>query len=234
VWIKSFFEGKVVRKNGAILAGDFQYVERARRVFQDALISEISFPKLDGSDKNACYMTATIVPELLRFARGSGASLQSAIGKMNQKLWTSANFDFSIDGSLKDKSRRVTKIDGFTIKQQILEYHSGDKRDSIRVPGRIEFPNLTFYLPEADAEPFIEHYSKHGIRGERQASPRLTGAITMRDHAGSELCTVKLEGVDIAHIAPEKSDSTSEEIKQVKIEISVERMAFDYQGDAIG
>lgn len=234
LWIQSFFDGKVLRKSGSIQALDFQYAERARRDFMEGLISEISFPKLDGSDKNPCYMTATIVPELLRFAKGSGKQMQTVVGKMNQKLWTAANFEFTIDGPLKDKCRRVTKIDGFTIKQQVHEYHSGDKRDSIRVPGRIEFPNLTFYVPEADADPFIEHYTKYGIEGKLQMSPRLKGAITLRDHANDDLCTITLSGVDIAHIAPEKGDSSSEEIKQVKIEISVESMSFEYNSAALG
>ena len=37
------------RKNGAIVAADFYYKERARREFKDALIKELTFPKLDAS-----------------------------------------------------------------------------------------------------------------------------------------------------------------------------------------
>lgn len=232
-WIQAFFRGEVVRKNGAILAGDFHYKERARREFQEALISEITFPKLDGSDKNACYMTATIAPETLRFAKGTGKDLQTVIGKMTQKLWTSANFELRIDG-LESACRRVTKIDSFTIKQQVHEDHAGNLRDAIRVPGILEFPNLTFYVPESDAQPFIEHYTKYGIKGELQAAARHTGSIVCRDHAANELCTVSLQGVDIANIAPEKHDSSSEDIKQVKVELAVESMSFQYNAEAIG
>src|SRR5215510_11460714 len=35
-WIEQFFSGKADRKNGAIVAGDFYYKERARREFTDA------------------------------------------------------------------------------------------------------------------------------------------------------------------------------------------------------
>jgi phage tail-like protein len=233
VWIKAFFDGDVVRRNGAILAGDFHYQERARREFQEAIISEITFPKLDGSDKNPCYMTATIVPETLRFAKGTSRNLETAIGKMTQKLWTAANFEVRLDG-FEAACRRITKIDSFTIKQQIHEYHAGNLRDPLRVPGLLEFPNLSFYVPEADAQPFIEHYTKHGINGEPQAAARHTGGITCLDNAGEELCTVTLKGVDVAHIAPEKQDSTSEEIKLVKIELAVESMEFQYKPGAIG
>ena len=234
-WIEAFLQGDVIRKNGAIVAGDFLYKERARREFQDALLSEISFPKLEGSDKNPCFMTATLVPEALRFAPGdTSKSLETSIGKMTQKLWTASNFKLTIDGPFADKCRRVTKIDGFTIKQEIQEHHVGSLRGSMRVPGKIEFPNLTFYIPEADADPFIQHYTKYGIDGTLQLSPRLTGSISMQDHDGKDLCTVSLQGIDVAHIAPDKGDAGSEEIKLVKIEVSVERMSFKYEGDAIG
>jgi hypothetical protein len=231
-WIQAFFRGEVVRKDGAVVAADFHYQERARREFQSAIISEITFPKLDGSDKNPCYMTATIVPETLRFARGSSNKIQANFGEA-QRLWTPANFELRLDG-FGESTRRVTKIDGFTIKQQVHEYHAGNLRDPLRVPGLLEFPNLSFYVPEADAQPFIEHYTKHGINGEPQAPTRHTGSIVCLDNANQELCTVTLKGVDIAHVAPEKQDSASEEIKLVKIEVAVEDMEFEYKSTAIG
>lgn len=229
-WIESFFSGDVMRKNGAIVAADFSYQERARREFQDALISEITFPKLDGSDKNPCFMTATVVPETLRFAPGGNNKLDPKFGTEAPKLWTGANFRFQID-SFADACKRVTKIDSFTIKQQIHEYHAGNLRDPMRVPGLLEFPNITFYVPEADAKPFIDHYTKYGIGGETQIPARLTGSIVCLDptlNDGKPLCTVTLSGIDIANIAPEKQDSTSEEIKLVKVEITIENMKLKY------
>ncbi len=229
-WIEAFFRGEVVRKNGAIVAADFHYQQRARREFQDALISEITFPKLDGSDKNPCFMTATVVPETLRFAPGENQKLDKRLTITAQKLWTSANFMFRLDG-FADACRRVTKIDSFTIKQQIHEYHAGNLRDPMRVPGLLEFPNLTFYVPEVDAKPFIDHYTKHGINGEPQAATRLTGSIVCVDATQDDskpLCTVNLKGVDIASVAPEKQDSSSEDIKLVKIEIALESMELQY------
>jgi hypothetical protein len=229
VWIQAFFQGDVVRKSGAIAAGDFHYKERARREFKDALISEITFPKLDGSDKNACYMQATVVPETLRFAKGSNADLQPIIGSLRQKLWSASNFNLVLEGPFGEGCKRCTKIDSFTIKQQVQEYHAGEVRDSIRVPGILEFPNVTFYVPEADAQPFIDHYTKYGIGGEVQKSTRYTGAIELRDNSASDLCRVNLFGVDLASVSTDKSEAGSDKIKETKIEISVERMEFIYE-----
>lgn len=227
-WIEAFFEGGGERKNGAVVAADFNYKERMRRNLQDMLVSEVSLPGLDGGDTKPCYMGVTLVPEQIRFEQGSGRDLHTQVaGVQKQKLWTPSNFEFMIDG-FRESCRRVTKVDGFTIKQEILEYPVGDRRDPVRVPGRLEFPNLTFYMPEADAKPLIDHFTKYVIEGKPQPDTRMKGEITYNDHEGSELCHVSLYGVDVANIDLQKHDATNEEIKQVKVEISCERMEFKY------
>jgi phage tail-like protein len=226
-WIESFFAGKVERKDGAILAGDFHYKERARREMYDILISEVSIPKFDAADRSPCYLGVTLVPERVAFAAGSGLDLSPHVASAPQKLWTPNHFEFAISG-LEQATRRTTKIDSFTIKQQILEYKAGNQRNAVRVPSRVVFPNLTFYVPEADAKPLNEHFTKRVIGGAPAPSARLNGAITATDAVGSPLCTVSLFGIDIASLGPDKSDSTSQEIKQVRVDITVERMEFKY------
>src|ERR1041384_7150848 len=58
-WIADFFKGQIERKNGAIVAGDFDYKERARREFSEALITELTIPKFDANDKSTVYMNVT-------------------------------------------------------------------------------------------------------------------------------------------------------------------------------
>ena len=228
-WISAFFAGEIVRKNGAILAGDFHYKERARREMFDMIISEVAVPKFDAADKAPCYMTVTLVPERVRFSPGRSSVDLSPVVQNKQKLWTPNHFEFTIAG-FESATRRVTKIDPFTIKQTVLEYKSGNRRDPVRVPGRISFPNLTFYIPEADAQPLVQHFTQRVINGAPPPSTRLTGAITATDSDGAPLCTINLFGIDIAAIGPDKSDSTSQEIKQVRIDITVELMRFEYAG----
>ncbi len=233
-WIEDFFAGVVVRKDGALVAGDFHYKEKARREFTQALISAIDIPKLDGEDKNACYMTVTLSPETIRFAKGkANDSLDAYQGGMAQKLWTAANFQFKIDG-LHEACKRVTKVDGFSIKQKIHEYRAGNLRDALRVPGYLEFPNITFYVPEVDTDKFVEHFTKYVIDGKPQASPRLNGVLILEDHAKNPLCEITLHGVDLASVTPDKMEAGSDEIKQVKFEISVESMKFKYTAGASG
>jgi hypothetical protein len=224
LWIADFFDGKPTRKTGAIVAADFYYKERARRDFKQAMIKELGFPKLDGSDKNPAYMTIGFSVEDIVFTKGSGKKLLPPVGFNKQKHWTASNFRFKLDGF--DCCKRISKVDAFTVKQNVIEYHSGGQRLPTKTPSPIEFPNITFYLPEADAQPFHDQAKKRIVEGE--VPGRLTGSLETYDHDKNTLFTLSYSGADIVSVTPDRSDSTSEEIKQCKVEIYTEKMTFKY------
>jgi phage tail-like protein len=229
-WISEFFTGAGTRKTGAILAADYNYETRARREFSEALIKEITFPKLDGTDKSPAYMGVAIAVENLEFKKGDGQKLAVLADYNKQKMWTACNFRFKLDSFPESSTLRVTKIDSFTIKQNIIEHHMGGFRAPIKCPSQMDFPGLSFYVPEVDAQPFMDHFTKRGVKGE--VPGRLTGAIECFDNDASKkvLFTVDFAGADITNVQPEKSDSGSEEIKLVKVDIYTESMKFNYKG----
>ncbi|HWU91132.1 MAG TPA: phage tail protein [Kofleriaceae bacterium] len=229
-WIEKFFTGVPDRKNGAIVAADFNYKERARREFKEALIKELTFPKLDGQDKNAAYMTLALSVEEIVFLPGKGGTLSPAAGTEKQKLWASCNFSFTLDG-FEAACKRVTKIDSFTIKQNIIEYHTGTQRAPIKTPSQIEFPQITFYVPEADAQPFLDRFKERGVAGKvRASSSNKAGELIVfdADVNKNELFSLQFYGADILNVQPDKADASTEEIKQVKIDLYTERMEFKY------
>lgn len=226
-WISDFFTGTCERKNGAIVAGDFYYKERARREFTDALITEMVFPKLDAADKNTVYMNVTLAVEDIVYKKGDeGKILEHKTNFEAQKAWKACNFLFSIDG-FEAACRRVTKVDSFTVKHTMLEYHSGGRRSAAKTPSAIDFPQISFYLPEADAQPFVDHFKKNGVKGE--VPGRLHGQLATFDNQKTTKFTLELFNMDIANIQPDKSEATTEEIKSVKIDLYVERMTFKYE-----
>jgi phage tail-like protein len=229
-WISEFFTGIGTRKTGAILAADYNYETRARRDFSEALIKEVTFPKLDGTDKSPAYLGVAIAVENIEFKPGDGHKLAILSDFHKQKVWTACNFRFKLDGIPDNALKRVSKIDSFTIKQNIIEHHMGGFRGPIKCPSQMDFPSLTFYVPEVDAGPFMEHFTKRGVRGE--VPGRLTGAIECfdNDQAKNIIFTLTFAGADITGITPEKSDAGSEEIKNVKIDLYTESMLFNYKG----
>jgi hypothetical protein len=224
-WISDFFSGKCERKNGAIIAGDFFYKERARREFTDALITEMVFPKLDSADKNTVYMNVTMAVENIIYKKGEGKELDHTTNQQSQKAWKACNFTFKIDG-FEDECARVSKVDSFTVKHTMLEYHSGGRRSAAKTPSQIDFPQISFYMPEADSQKLADHFKARGVDGE--VPGRMHGQLTTFDNEKKTMFTLELFDMDIVNITPDKADSTSEEIKSVKIDCYVERMSFTY------
>ena len=229
-WIEEFFGGKGTRKTGAIVAADYNYDEKARREFQQALIKEITFPKLDGTNKEPAYMNVAIAVENIEFKPGTNKKLAVINDFAKQKLWTACNFRVKLDGFPDSACSRISKVDQFTIKQNIAEYHAGGFRAPIKCPTQMDFPQLAFYVPEVDAQPFMDHFTKRGVNGE--VPGRFTGMIEVFDNDASKklLFSLSFAGADILNVQPEKSDSSSEEIKMVKVEIYTESMRFEYKG----
>ncbi|HLL23325.1 MAG TPA: phage tail protein [Kofleriaceae bacterium] len=227
-WIEEFFTGKGTRKTGAIVAADYNYTSRARREFSGALIKELSFPKLDATDKSPAYMNIAFAVEDIKFKPGDGKTLQFIDEPEKQKAWTACNFRLKLDTFASDTLLRVTKIDSFTIKQNIIEHHMGGFRAPIKCPSQIDYPSLTFYIPEIDAQPFLERFHAHGVMGAKPGG--LTGAIECFDNDKSKnvLLTVSFSGAEISNVQPEKSDSNSEDVKLVKVEVFTESMSFTY------
>src|SRR5687768_7673123 len=74
-WIKQFFTGVQDRREGAILAGDFEFNERARREFKFALIREVQLPAMDGAGTKEVSMGISIACESIEFKPGTGTKI---------------------------------------------------------------------------------------------------------------------------------------------------------------
>ena len=234
-WLSDFFDAKPSRKNGAILAADFYFKERARRTFKEALIKEVVLPKLDATDKNPVYMNVSLAIEDLTFEAGTGNDIQGgSVGFEDQKHWTANNFNFFLEG-YGDACLRVVKVDTLTIKQNIIEHHYGGFKAAVKTPTNVEYPNIVFYVPEPDAQPFLAHISRRVGFGDKFGVGQVRDGATMHGHIealDNELETVFLLeffGADIVSVTPDKNDATSEELKLCKIELYCESMTFKYK-----
>ncbi len=100
--------------------GRFQLRKEGAREFHDALITEVTIPKLDAASKEPGYLDVTLTTEGTETKSDTGP-IQPAVNT-KQKPWTTANFRLEIDGV---DCTRVNKIDSFTVKQQIVEFREG-------------------------------------------------------------------------------------------------------------
>lgn len=229
-WITATLLGTYERKSGAIVAADFNYKEKARREFHDALLTEIGFPALDASSKDPAYLVLKFAPDLTERKAGSGAQLSAAPQK--QKQWLPANFRFEL-GKL--PAGKVSKIDAFTIKQTAVTDDLGEARDYAKEPGKLEFPNLKVTFAESDAGPWEAWHEDFVIKGNNDESQEKTGAIVfLSPNLKEELARVELLNVGIVSVEPEQGDAAEAKIPRITAELYCERMTFKYGGPAIG
>jgi len=226
-WMKDFIDGKGTRRSGALLAADYNYIEKARRTFKEALIAAIDFPKFDANDKGPANITVTISPEKIVYEKGSGKPLDDRDpSNAAQQHIAACNFEFLFDGVGSQTTARVTKVDAFSVKAKIIEYHHGTRLEAAKTTGKLEWPNLVFYLPEPDAEPFRAIHMK-SVVGER--ATRTSATLSFFNNAKEVRGTFKFTGCHIFNVSPEKSDVASEDVRMVKVECQVEKVDLDIQ-----
>jgi len=232
-WIQASIDHKVTRFDGAVITADFNHKEVARMNFFQALITEVGFPALDASSKDAAKMTVKFAPEYTRTVAKTGGAIKGEIGKGQQKKWLPSNFKLEIDG-LTNACNHVNKIEQLTIKQKVVDHPVGHLRDYQREPAHIEFPNLVITCAEAYADELYAWHEEFVIKGNNDNSKEKTGMLQyLASDTKTALFTLEFQGLGIFKLTPEKVEAHSENIRRVKAELYCEQIKFKAEGDAV-
>lgn len=229
-WIKASFDRKYMRKNGSIIAADYDYKVVSTLEFINGLITEVSFPALDAAAKDAAKMTIKISPETTRMVEQRGARLAGAPAQhaAAQKQWLPANFRLKIAGL---DCTRVNKIEAITIKQKVVENPVGEMRTAQKEPAKLEIPNLVISMPEQNAAALAAWHKESVVNG-RAANNRKDGQLEYLMPDGREsLFTLTFHNLGIFKLTPDKMEAGSENIRRVKAEMYCEEIRFSY-GDS--
>lgn len=222
-WISDSWKRSYSRRNGSILHADFNGNTRLEQWFYDAIICETVFPKLDAKDNSPAYLTVKLQPERVELKHKVSGGLSGNVGS-KQKLWTPSSFGVSINGINCDG---VSAVDSFTVKQKHKELYCGPHRFPQIEPTGLEFPNINLTMSAAYAGDFFKWYEDVVVKGKKDTKGERQGAIVFYDPQGSiPLLTVELKNVGIFNLQVEKSDSHSDSIKKVKVELYVEGMSI--------
>ncbi len=218
-WMNTFIGGSCQRRNGALVAADHEYKEKARRTFSEALIEEIAFPKFDANDKNPANITVTIQPETLIYQPPANGAV---IDSQNPALVTSkhvkcCNFTFHFPGA--PDGFRVTKVDGFSVKAKTIDYHHAGRLEPIKVPGKLEFPTIAFYVLEPDAAFFINLVG--ALRDGKRPEP-VEAWIEFRNSKMDEQGEIRFKYCRVFSASHDKLDASNEDARVVKVEMAVE------------
>jgi hypothetical protein len=223
-WVAGTFAHKHVRQDGSIIAADYNYNVRSILEFTQALISEVGFPALDAASKDAAKITVKFAPEFTRAKKGGG-KLNVADSKQ-QKQFLPSNFRLTIDG-LEASCAKVSKVEGLTIKQNLVESAPGDSRDSFREPGKIEFPNIKITLPEAFADQFAAWHEDFVIKGNNSDEAEKSGSLEFLDSTHQKaLLTLTFKNIGIFKFQPDFGSPDSDKFRGAKAEMYCEEIKF--------
>ena len=221
-WVAASWKGGPQPKNGRVSFMDFDYKERSAREFTHALVTETTFPTLDGSSKDLMYLTVKLAPETIRLIPGSGAQATSTPSAARQKAWMPANFRLELPGL--DVSK-VQRIESFTVGQQVTEPAVGENRVSQKEAGGIEFPSLKIAIAETAAKTWVDWSEDFIVKGNNGDDKEKNGAIVFLDPSlKNELGRVNLLNCGIAGLGPERQVANAEAVRRMTAEIYCERM----------
>jgi len=217
-WINASWSANYQRKNGAVVAVDQKQTAVSQREFFNALVTETSFPKLDGGSKDPAYLTLKFAPEYTRTSKASGKV--SAPSK--QKLWLPSNFRLTIDGL---DCTRVRSVESFTVRQSLATDDIGDARDYLKEPGKLEFPNLAINLAESSAKTWLDWFESFVIKGNSEDKKEKNGSIAiLSPNLKDELLRVDLFNLGIFKIAPDTAEANVDRVATVTAHLYCERM----------
>jgi len=209
-WIQNSFDNKYSRKNGAIVAADYNFKELTRLEFYDALITEVTVPSLNGATSSA----GTII---VKFSPGSVSNVPAAGNQMSRvkhKPFLTQNFSVDIDGL---DTSRVASIDSFTWKQRVSDDGSPPVTDA---------GDLGIVFDPASLPSWQQWYDNFAVGGD--ATDERSAQLTVAGAPGGGVLTVGLFNLGLHQLKDDwVNDPSGQNIRRVKAEMYCERASWD-------
>jgi hypothetical protein len=228
-WIQSSWRRDWNRRNGQITHANFNMYETLEHEFYEALITETTFPALDGASKDNAYIKVKFQPETVTTKKAKGQQRVGGKSGTKQKLWMCSGFRFSLDGM--HGLDHTNKIESFTIKQGIKKLYTGQYRFPQIEPTKIEFPNIVGTIALDYADDLVKWYQQYVRHGEADPKAQKTGSLEfLSPDRKDTIFRINLYEVGLHHFEVMQSQANAEQIKRAKFELYVGRMDLDGKG----
>ena len=228
-WVSSSLDNKPQRRNGALVAYDFDFCERSRRTFYSGLIAEVGFPALDASSKSAATLSIKITPERVEYKKGDGHKLsggQAQDQMTKQKMWLTSNFRFSLDRFKGSDAMSSVKVEAFTVKQNVIDNPVGTEKYSRKEVGRLELPQIVVTFPEHQMEDWMKWWDD-SVAGGNRKDQYTNGIITYyANDRNTELMHVEVSGVSLVSVELDKYEAHKEAIATAKATLNIEGLTL--------
>lgn len=224
-WIKNSWNKDPTRHDGQIVHANFNMEATFTHEFSGALITETTFPALDGGSKEAAYIKVKCQPYATSISPGGGGKLKGMLTQ-KQKLWLCSGFRLNIDGI--DEMKYANKVESFTIKQNVKKMYTGKFRQPEIIPTKIEFPNISGTISLEYAKGLLDWYKKYVQTGQDDPAAQKSGSLEfLAPNRQDVIFRINLYEVGLLSAAILQSTANADQIKRVKFELYVGRMDMD-------
>ncbi|HEU4726237.1 MAG TPA: hypothetical protein VFT22_00040 [Kofleriaceae bacterium] len=228
-WIQGSWNRKWSRRNGQISHADFNLKQTFEHWFYEALITETTFPTLDGASKEGGYLKCKIQPETVVTKVTPPTSQVSGDYSIKQKMWSPSAFRFTLDQI--DDMQYTNKIESFTIKQSVKKMYTGADRFPQIEPTGIQFPNITGTISLGYADKLLQWHHDYIVKGTKDPKAQMSGAIEfLSPDRTKTIFRINLFQVGLVSAAVQQATANADQIKRVKFEMFVGSMKLDGPG----
>jgi hypothetical protein len=209
--------------DGALYIADFNYKLKSSLNFTGGIISSVTFPKLDGSSKDAAYFDLEWEAETVRWLKGDDSDIHDKFVS-KPRAWLCSNFRFEMGGL---PCNRVATIDSFTWKCAIAPDRIGMVREPTKHAGEVTVPDIKVEVSLADFDAWAEAAKKWFIDGAHEEKDEMSGAIIfLNPDMKTEIGRVTLKNCGFAKFTRGALEANSESVARFSCEFYVEDIEF--------
>jgi hypothetical protein len=220
-WMRDALNGIPTRKNGALVALDFQLKIVRRLNFVNAQITRITFPRLDGVSKEPAKIRITLTPESTNVAAGGGTWKGST---SKQKVWVASNFKLGIPTVNSTKISAVESIDIDLPHTPAIEICPSECDQRF---AKINFPNLEVVMAETTSADWAAWHQSFVIAGQHNDSDEKSGTLDFLDGTQKNvLFSLTFTGLGIISVANEPVGASGDAIARVRATMYVEQITM--------
>ena len=223
-WIRAAFDKGATPMNGIFKAADFNQRVTSTRGFTNALITEVTVPRLDAASKEPLLFDVAFEAERVELGKGGGETIGAILG-LKPKLALASNFRIEI-GKL--PCARVVAVDTFTWKCAVVT--SGTRRITRRTTAA-SVPDLRLSIAAADYPAWAEAATKWFIQGESLEAQEMPGRIVfLAANLRDELGAIELSNVGFKRFDHPEAETGTGQLARFDVELYVEAMSFNIKG----
>lgn len=210
--------------DGALVVADVNYKIQSSLAFTGATLSSMTFPKLDGSSKDAAYFDLEWEAEMVRWLKGDNSDMRRPPAA---KAWLSSNFRFEM-GSL--PCSRVATVESFTWRRTVVPVligAPGAPGTPGSVQARVTVPNISVEVSMADFDAWLQAATRWFVDGNHEEKDEMPGAIVfLAPDMKTEIGRVTLKNCGFAKFSRGALEANSDKAARFSCEFYVEEMEF--------